>query len=122
MIKSIAIIAAAVTGLVAIPQTAEAGHSRAGYLYQSGHASCGCPVYTNRFLVRYDCYRRPVYRHVRVPLVHRRQFHRVAVAPRYRHPVHYRHNNYYSQRQYHRPAPRRTYQHTSQSGYRYGCR
>jgi len=67
----LAIAATALTGL-ALPQTADAGHSNVSVniTYQSGHSSCGCPIYTQRVFAGYDCYRRPVYRYVSVPVRH----------------------------------------------------
>ena len=68
----LAIAAVALTGL-ALPQKAEAGHSscNSSYTYQSGRTSCGCPIYTKRIFNGYDCYRRPIYRYISVPVVHR---------------------------------------------------
>lgn len=71
MIKKLFTIAAvAVTGLLAAPQ-AEAGHStHASVTYVSGHASCGCPIQTRRYVRSYDCYRRPIFGYSRVPFSH----------------------------------------------------
>ena len=123
MKKLIAIIATAVTGLIAFPQEAEAGHAGVSITYRSGHSACGCPLYTRRHFSGYDHYRRPVYRYAAVPIVHRCRGH---VGP----PVHYRQKNYYKHSRHYRPAPRpvRGYRyghgrpHRNPSGYRPGCR
>ena len=62
----------ALLGLI-VPQVAEAGHSshRVVHTYQSGHSSCGCPIYTRRVFHSYDCFRQPVYRYYSVPVKHR---------------------------------------------------
>ena len=70
------IIATLVTalGMVVLPQKAEArphGHCGTGYTYRSGHASCGCSIYTKRIIIGYDHCRRPIYRYHSVPVVHR---------------------------------------------------
>ena len=113
MKRLIAILAVATTGLVLFPQTAAAGHSRVGVTYQSGRSSCGCPVYTRRSIKGYDCYRRPVYRYVRVPVIHRCRHHGNA-APRYRRIDPCRSNHYYVDSFRGRSAPRYGYR----SGYR----
>jgi hypothetical protein len=99
MKKLIAIIATAVTGLIVFPQEAEAGHAQVSITYRSGHSACGCPMYTKRYFSGYDCYRRPVYRYVGVPLVHRCRGH---AGP----PAHYRNHNYYNHSRHDRRAPR----------------
>lgn len=61
---------AILAGFLATPDTAEAGiHLRAGsgHTYVSGHASCGCPIYTKRVIRSYDCYNRPIYSYYRQP-------------------------------------------------------
>lgn len=105
MTKFIAIAATILTGLVVLPERAEAGRVTASFTYQSGRTACGCPVYTRRYVAGYDCYRRPVYRYVAVPVAHRcahhaRGYHYVpsrpvhrpvyAPAPRYGYVPHYR--------------------------------
>lgn len=71
MTKFIAIAATILTGLVAFPERADAGHATVSFTYQSGRTSCGCPTYTRRHVAGYDCHRRPVYRYVAVPVTHR---------------------------------------------------
>ena len=119
MKKLVAIIAAAITGLITLPTEAEAGHGHAAYTYRSGHSACGCPIYTKRYFTGYDCHRRPVYRYAAVPVVHRCRSH---ACP----PVHYRHHNYYKHSRYHRPVRRPGYAHRPVvrrgHGYRPGCR
>ena len=122
MKKLIAIAATALVGLVAFPESAEAGRSSVSYTYQSGRSSCGCPIYTKRYVRSYDCYRRPIYRYARVPVVHRCSSHsgrhhsshsgyyhrsshgRSHVTPHYRHssrhPVRPTYNRGYSGRGY----------------------
>ena len=120
MNKSLVILAIAVAGLVAFPRAAEAGHARISFTYQSGRASCGCPVRWKRQLHRYGRHRLPVYRYVRIPIVHRCRIH---AHP----PVHYRHINrgrhpahYYQHSRYYRPAPRHGYR--PGYGYSRACR
>ena len=72
--KTIITILAIVVGLLALPNTAEAGSSRhcdSGHTYRSGYSSCGCAIYTKRIISSYDCYHRPIYRYYSVPVVHR---------------------------------------------------
>ena len=70
MKRLLAIIATALTGLFAAPDKAEAGHPPTCHTYRSGYSSCGCPIYTKRYFRGYDCYRRPVYCYVQVPVSH----------------------------------------------------
>ena len=72
--KTIIAILAIVVGLLALPNTAEAGsprHCDSGHTYRSGYSSCGCAIYTKRIISSYDCYHRPIYRYYSVPVVHR---------------------------------------------------
>ena len=72
--KIIITILVTITGLVALPNKAEArpySHSGSSYTYRSGHASCGCAIYTKRILSGYDHCRQPIYRYCGVPIVHR---------------------------------------------------
>ena len=73
MKKLLATIATIFVGLVALPEKAEAsphhGNSNS-YTYKSGHAPCGCAIYTKRVIASYDYHRRPVYRYYKVPFVH----------------------------------------------------
>lgn len=65
---------AIIVGLIALSHNAEARspkHCGSSYTYRSGHASCGCPIYTKRIIASYDCYQRPIYRYCGVPIVHR---------------------------------------------------
>ncbi|MCP5536958.1 MAG: hypothetical protein H7A51_12095 [Akkermansiaceae bacterium] len=67
-----------IVGLVALPGTAEArphDNCSSSYTYLSGNTACGCPVYTKRVFVGYDCYHRPIYRYYSVPVVHRCRSH-----------------------------------------------
>ena len=75
MKKLIAIAATILTALVAFPEKAQAGYSSVSFTYQSGRSSCGCPTYTKRVFAGYDCHRRPIYRYVSVPVVHRCSHH-----------------------------------------------
>ncbi|NWK57666.1 hypothetical protein HW115_18760 [Verrucomicrobiaceae bacterium N1E253] len=86
--------------LFALPQNAQAahGHCGTGYTYRCGHSACGCPIYKRRVIVRYDCYHRPVYRYVSVPVVHRCRSH-------YKHHKHHKKHHY----SHHRPQ----YRHSS---------
>ncbi|MDP7655017.1 MAG: hypothetical protein QF706_03040 [Roseibacillus sp.] len=63
------IAAVALTGLISAPR-AEAGHSSPSITYRSGCASCGCPVYTRRYVRGYDCHGHPVFAYSRVPQSH----------------------------------------------------
>lgn len=61
---------AILAGFMATPNTAEAGihiSVGSGHTYVSGHASCGCPIYTQRVIRSYDCYNRPIYSYYRQP-------------------------------------------------------
>lgn len=100
-----------VLGLVALPNKAEARHGDSGsssYTYRSGHASCGCAIYTKRVITGYDCYRRPIYRYYSVPIVHRchsnRSHHHSYHRPSYGHRGYYssysHHNRNYSHHRY----------------------
>lgn len=114
MKKLIAIIATAVVGLIAAPQEAEAGHASVSFTYQSGRSSCGCPIYTKRHFHGYDCYRRPIYRYVHVPVTHRCRSHAVS-------PHHYRHGRfYYKSSRHHRPVPHYRSHHGPRPGYGHG--
>lgn len=113
----LAIAAVALAGL-AFPQTAEAGHSRcdSSYTYVSGRTSCGCPIYTKRIFSGYDCYHRPIYRYVSVPVVHRCN---------HRSSYHHGHGHYSHHRDYYRGHSRSHYsQHRDyyRGGYSRGCR
>ena len=66
MFKILLIIAAvALPGLMSAPR-AEAGPSHHSITYRSGTTSCGCPIYTRRFVRGYDSCRRPIYGYQRV--------------------------------------------------------
>jgi hypothetical protein len=68
--KLFAITAVAFVGLLSAPKV-EAGHStHASITYVSGHASCGCPIQTRRYVRSYDCYRRPTFGYSRVAFSH----------------------------------------------------
>ena len=73
MMKSlIAAGAVMITGLLATAPRAEAGLEVSigwGQPYVSGHASCGCPIYSRRVCSGYDRYHRPVFS------THREPFH-----------------------------------------------
>ena len=96
MKKPIAIAAAILTSIVAFPQKAEAGYSSVSFTYQSGRSACGCPIYTKRYVAGYDCYRRPIYRYVSVPVVHR--------CSHESHRSHYIHSNRNHCRPVYRPS------------------
>lgn len=70
MKKLLATVAAVFVSLFALPNSAEAGvrvSIGTGYNYVSGHASCGCPIYTKRVVRGYDRYSRPIYNYYRQP-------------------------------------------------------
>ena len=68
--KLFAITAVVFVGLLAAPK-AEAGHStHTSITYVSGHASCGCPIQTRRYVRGYDYYRRPVFGYSAVAFSH----------------------------------------------------
>lgn len=71
MKKFLTITLLAIAGLFALPQSAEAGSSSLSITYKSGHAACGCPIYTKRVVVGWDHLRRPIYRYYSVPVAHR---------------------------------------------------
>ena len=108
----IAIAATILTGLVAFPEKAEAGHASVSFTYQSGRSSCGCPTYTKRYFSGYDCHRRPIYRYVSVPVVHRCKHTRSHSYTRYTPSRHYSNHSYsrgYSSRSsYHRGSSHRS--------------
>ena len=112
MKKLIAIAATILTGLVAFPENAEAGHSSVSFTYQSGRSSCGCPSYTKRYFSGYDCYRRPIYRYVSVPVVHRcshgsRGSHYTHSRNSYRPAYRSGHSSHYSRGSHYRRSPSR---------------
>jgi hypothetical protein len=84
MIKKLLAIAAVATAGLLSTTRADAGHSsHASTTYRSGHSSCGCPIYTQRFVRGYDCYRRPIFGYSQVPISHGRSCgHRVVHHPR----------------------------------------
>ncbi len=78
---NITIIVAAALAMLGAAPLAEArsyGHP-ASHVYISGHRSCGTPIYKERFFIRYNHCRRPVwgYRVVAGP----RHYYRPAVRP-----------------------------------------
>ncbi|MCH2063545.1 MAG: hypothetical protein MK194_07435 [Roseibacillus sp.] len=75
------VVAVALTGLISAPRV-EAGPSSTCITYRSGCASCGCPVYTRRYVRGYDCHGHPVFGYTRVRLSH---------GHTCRHRIHYRH-------------------------------
>jgi len=75
------VVAVALTGLISAPRV-EAGHPSTCITYRSGCASCGCPVYTRRYVRGYDCHGHPVFGYTRVRLSH---------GHTCRHRIHYRH-------------------------------
>jgi hypothetical protein len=66
MKKALGLIAFAVAALSGLSATAEAGHSSSS-TYVSGYTSCGTPIYTQRILVGYDRYQRPIYQYRTLP-------------------------------------------------------
>jgi len=121
--KIIITILVTITGLVALPNKAEArpySHSGSSYTYRSGHASCGCAIYTKRILSGYDHCRQPIYRYCGVPIVHRCHSKRSHYSSSYGHQSgHYNHrsryNNYSSSRYGHS-------RYSSRHGSHYGFR
>ncbi|MEM9080718.1 MAG: hypothetical protein AAGC74_08525 [Verrucomicrobiota bacterium] len=74
MKRILATIAVTAAAFLALPNTAEAGvrvSIGTTHTYVSGHASCGCPIYTKRVFRGYDCYRRPIYNYYRQPFQRR---------------------------------------------------
>jgi len=70
MKKFVISAALALVAFVALPNRAEAGiHISVGHSsnYVSGHASCGCPIYTRRVCYGHDRYHHPIYRYYRQP-------------------------------------------------------
>lgn len=63
----LATFAVALTGLVFLPATASADHSRKAY---GKCNSCGSTLYAYRTHVGYDPYRRPVYQYIKKPCYH----------------------------------------------------
>jgi len=86
-------LAVVFTGLFIFPQSAKAGY---GYNRCIGYSSCGCPIYQRRTIISYDCYNRPVYRYISVPIVHRCRTH-------YRPPVRHCAPVYVPPYRYYRP-------------------
>lgn len=72
MKKALGIFAFAVASLSVFPATAQAGHS-SSTTYVSGYTSCGTPIYTQRVLVGYDRYRRPIYQYRTLPPRYRQE-------------------------------------------------
>lgn len=88
------------TAFLFTPNTAEAQHCSSGTTtYISGYTSCGSPMYTQRILVSYDCYGRPIYTYRSLPVVYRQPV------------VHYSHRNSYQ------PVRHYTPQYSSHGGY-----
>lgn len=89
-------LATALVGLVALPEKAEARNcgTSHSHTYRSGHASCGCPTYTRRVIIGYDCYHRPIYRYYSVPVVHRCKSHHNSPYYHRRHRHHKYHHHY----------------------------
>jgi hypothetical protein len=124
MKKLIAIAAIILTGLVAFPEKAEAGHTTYTVTYVNGRTSCGCPIHVTRYFKGYDCHRRPIYSYRQHPVSHRcshhaQRSHRSHYVPsrsNCRPTPHVSHRSHYSRSQYYRPS--RGYS----SHYRGGCR
>ncbi|BCX47690.1 hypothetical protein HAHE_15980 [Haloferula helveola] len=69
-------------GFVAAPD-AEARphqHNSCSTTYVSGHTSCGCPIYTQRYVAYYDRFGRAIYRYQTLPVNHHCR-HRVVRQP-----------------------------------------
>ena len=75
------------------------------YIFISGHHACGTPIYTERYVIRFDRYRRPVYGY---RVVRHRPHYHVRPAPRG-----YRHHHVAPTC----PPPRHHYQRTRSGGY-----
>ncbi len=54
-------------------------HHQPTYIFVSGYHHCGTPIYTERYVIRYDRYRRPVYGY---RVIRHRPHHVVRPAPR----------------------------------------
>lgn len=70
MKKLLATVAAVLVSAFALSNSAEAGihvSIGTGYNYVSGHASCGCPIYTKRVVRGYNRYNQPIYNFYRQP-------------------------------------------------------
>lgn len=71
ILRSIVIASVVLTGLCG---TAAARHPRYGVVistYRSGHAGCGCAIYTERFVLGSNGCGNPVYGYRQVPIIHR---------------------------------------------------
>lgn len=79
MKRVIGILAVAITTLAGLAGTAQAGHRPS--VYVSGYTAYGTPIYTERVLVGYDVYRRPVYQYRQLPV---REYCPPAPRPSYR--------------------------------------
>lgn len=104
MKKLLAIATALLVGGVFAP-VAEARPQAVGNysILTVGRHACGCAIQQRRYVVGYDHYRRPVYRFVSVPTVHRcrnsshRHYDHNRYNSRYDNRGHYGHRGYYSQ-------------------------
>jgi hypothetical protein len=104
-----------IVGLLALSPTAEARspkHCGSSYTYRSGHASCGCAIYTKRILSGYDHCRQPIYRYYGVPIVHHCHSKRSTYRSSYGH-----HNN-----NYHHLSRYRSHYGNRYTSHRYGSR
>lgn len=66
-----AAIALSAAMLVGTSSTAEAGRRGVSVTIVTGHARCGCPIYSNRTFYGYRNCGTPIYRYHRLPVRHR---------------------------------------------------
>ena len=89
MKKLLTLLIVAAAAFVAAPK-AEARPPHAGHTYVSGRSSCGCVVYSQRFIAYYDHCGRPVYSVRALPVTHRCrhavQYRRAQYRPHYSYP------------------------------------
>lgn len=93
MKKLFTILAVATAALVAAPEAeAHPGKHKGKHAqhycepYVANRANCGCPIYKQRFVARYNHWGAPVYRVRRLPIQHHRHC--------YRHPRAHQHQQY----------------------------
>jgi len=125
MKKLIAIATALLVGGVFAPQAEARPQAVGNYsIINAGHHSCGCAIQTKRYVVGYDRYRRPIYRYVTVPTVHRCRTHSRVHSSHYRGHSNWNHNQrYYGNRgghvrasySYSRPSYGRSYYQSSRN-------
>lgn len=120
MKKLLTMLAVAVAATLATPK-AEAGRTHVSVTIRTGTASCGCPIYSKRYVRGYDCYRRPVYGYTRLSFRHNTRYCRHHRPSHYHRPVPCaRTPIYYSRSRVVVPRYTRSYSHSRSHGRR--CR